>query len=501
MPTPTTHAEGLRHWAAATPDRVALQDDLQSVTFAELHRRVARLGQLARGAVDESGTTAFLPVMVDRTVDSCIAVLACFYARIPFFPVDSRTALERVHYLFERSGSPDRFLAGPGFDERVIPPGSHRIPVEVSGDEAVEGRLPEADPDQPGLVIFTSGSTGVPKGVVLDWGTVDLRWRQWDEEPSEGPPAFKGPLFAPLDSSFGLTVLGLVASGCSLLVIDPTRLRPIDLLRRLADFGPSWMAMPPQLGRILAQLPDKEGLGLPTMRRLQTGTEGFRYESLAGLLGFLPPSVEVMFAFGATEGFRMLVHRFVLGAAPESGAVPVGRPFDADDVRFRAVPGMDDGVVEVLAGGPIARGYLADDEQTRSRFLTDPDGRRWWSSGDLVSLTEAGVYQHVGRSDDLVKVRGKLASPSEASQVLLGIPGIRHALVLPHEQDSNVRLIAHVEVEQDSGLTLDEVRATLRRRLPPHLVPSAVMRHRSLPSTDRGKVDRQALMSGPFEPW
>ncbi len=500
MPNPTTHAEGLRYWSEVTPDRVALQDDAQSVTFAELHERVSRLGRVTRRSVAESGSPSFLPVMVDRSVDSCIALLACFHSRIPFFPVDSGASRERIGDLVERAGSPTRFLAGPQFDDANAPQGSLRVVTDLSAEMAADDAV-EVDPRGAGLVIFTSGTTGVAKGVVLDWGALDERWRAWDAEPSEGPSHWRAPLFAPLDSSFGLTILGQVASGCSTLVIDPTRYRPIDLLRRLAEFGPSSMALPPQLGRVLAQLPDKEGLSLPTVKRLQTGTEGFRFESLAGLQAILPASVEVMFAFGATEGFRILVHRFTLGTAPRTGPVPVGLPFNADDVRFRPAPGMDAGIVEVLAGGPIATGYLDDAEQTARRFLTDPDGRRWWCSGDLVTLTDEGLYQHVGRSDDVVKVRGKIASPAEVVTALLRIPGIRHAVVIPHEQDSNVRLIAHVDVEQGAVLTLDDVRAALRRELPSHLVPSAVLRHACLPSTDRGKLDRRALMDGPFEPW
>ncbi len=200
------------------------------------------------------------------------------------------------------------------------------------------------------------------------------------------------------------------------------------------------------------------------MRRLQTGSEGFRYESLAGLLSILPPSVEVMFGFGATESYLILAYRFTLGGAPEAGAVPLGLPVEADEVRFRPVPDVGDGVVEVVSSGALASGYLGDEEQTRSRFLTDPDGQRWWSSGDLVRMNDDGLYEHLGRSDDIVKIRGKIASPSEVEAVLLRIPGIRQAVVVPHEQD-------------------------------------AVMRHRFLPATARGKVDRQALMAGPFEAW
>ena len=111
------------------------------------------------------------------------------------------------------------------------------------------------------------------------------------------------------------------------------------------------------------------------------------------------------------------------------------------------------------------------------------------------------MYRHRGRVDDIVKVRGKLASPSDVTAVLLSIDGVRSAITMPVVVAGNTRLESHVELQPGSTLTLDEVREVLSARLPAHLMPSAVMRHATLPINARGKVDRRALSEGPFEPW
>ena len=151
--------------------------------------------------------------------------------------------------------------------------------------------------------------------------------------------------------------------------------------------------------------------------------------------------------------------------------------------------------------GAIASGYLDDPELTAARFYEDADGRSWWRSGDLVSVDHTGMYRHEGRMDDVVKVGGKLASPSEVTAVLQGIEGVVAAITVPVVTDGNTRLVSHVEIEPGTEVRLEAVRATLRARLQPHAVPSAVMRHRRMPVNVRGKVDRQALADGPFEPW
>lgn len=491
--------DGLRHWAAAAPDAVALEDESSTLTFADVLDRVDRIGPAARRATAGWADDRFLPVLVDRSVDSCVAVLACLAHRVPFFPVDARTAAGRMDQLLDLTGRPDRFLSGPPADGVRWP--EDCLPVDITADAPSPTSLGAVDEHRPGLVVFTSGTTGRPKGVVLDHATLDARFRRWHDEPHDDPPDFKGVLVLPVDSTFGLAMLGQVASGCSILVVDASTISPLDLLRRLTQFAPTEFALPPQLGRILAQLPDKDGLFLSSVERIQTGSEGFRFESLAGLLSILPESVEVLFGYGATEVFHLLSYRFTLGDAPAEGQVPLGLPAYRDEVRFVPVPDMGDGIFEVQGTGAIAMGYLGDDEQTEARFIHDDDGRRWWSSQDLVRLNDDGLYEHVGRADDVVKVQGRLVSPSDVQAALQRIPGIRAALVVPHELDSAVRLIAHVEVQPGIDVTLAQVRSALDEQLPAHMVPSAVMRHASLPLTDRGKVDRDALMSGPFEAW
>jgi acyl carrier protein len=50
-------------------------------------------------------------------------------------------------------------------------------------------------------------------------------------------------------------------------------------------------------------------------------------------------------------------------------------------------------------------------------------------------------------------------------------------------------------------MSAEAVRATLRRELPPHLVPAVTVRHDVLPVNERGKVDRTALSTQDVVPW
>ncbi len=493
---PRRPLEGLRRWAARDPDRVALRDAELSMTYGELLAYVEATAPAARAALGQRTDGAFLPVLVDRSVGSAAAVLACLLGRVRFVPVDAAAAPELVQSIVGRAGAPGVHLAGP----RVSPGVAGSVPIDLGRAVGAGDTVDEPAESETGLLFFSSGSTGEPKGIVLTWHALEQRWRSRDREYAAFGDDRRQPLVIPLDSSWGVAKVGDVASGFGEHIIDVASTGPVAFLAESRRFGATAMAIPAQLARLIAQLPPRLVIPLPAVRRLHIAAEGFRYEYMPGLQATFGPTTTIVHSLASSEGGREIATCFALQDAPAAGAVHIGEPLFPDSLRVVDVPGMD-GVGEVHVAGSIAVGYLDDPELTQNRFYIDADGRRWWRSHDLVSRDPVGGLRHEGRLDDVVKVRGKLAAPGDVTAVLLDIGGITSAITVPVVTDGNTRLVAHVDVAPGSALTLAEVRQVLSSRLPAHAVPSAVMRHARLPVTGRGKVDRSALMAGPFESW
>jgi acyl carrier protein len=154
----------------------------------------------------------------------------------------------------------------------------------------------------------------------------------------------------------------------------------------------------------------------------------------------------------------------------------------------------------VVAGPQLARGYHDDPGLTAARFTAFPAAgvERGYRTGDLVRLRRDGELVFLGRADDQINLHGHRVEPGEIEAALRTRPGVREAaVVLRDDLPGPPRLVAYATGEgaaDEAGLW-----AALRRGLPGHLVPSALVVLDALPLTAHGKLDRTALPP-PAEP-
>jgi O-succinylbenzoic acid--CoA ligase len=105
------------------------------------------------------------------------------------------------------------------------------------------------------------------------------------------------------------------------------------------------------------------------------------------------------------------------------GRIPVGRLEPGVEVRLEPLED-DPSTTQLVIARPRAFGYLGDPELTAQRFFTDEDGTRWWRSHDVARVDDSGVYHHLGRADEMVKVKGAFVAPSRVEAALHSIDGI-----------------------------------------------------------------------------
>ncbi|MFF8683592.1 amino acid adenylation domain-containing protein, partial [Streptomyces sp. NPDC015237] len=476
---------------ARTPDAPAVVGEGETLSYGELDERASRLaGVLTRRGV---GAESVVGVLLERSVDVVVALLAVWKAGGAYLPVDPEAPAERVAWLLEDAG-PVCVVTSAGL-AGGLPEG-----LAVLVDEAVADGEPvgpvRVESGHAAYVIYTSGSTGRPKGVVVSHGAL-AGYVAWCVE---AYPGVRDSSLLHGSVSFDLGVTGLyaalVSGGCVFVsgldeglpaVLDGRRL---GFLKVTPSHLPLLEALPEECAPTGQLMVGGEALGWDAVQRWRDAH----------------PGVDVVNHYGPTEGTVGSAH-YVIGVGEGDGSVgsvPIGRSFATTRtfVLDRFLEPVAPGVVGELyvAGMQLARGYHQRPGLTGERFVACPyggPGERMYRTGDLVRWTVDGQLVFVGRADDQVKLRGYRIEPGEVETVLVAHPAVDRAVVLVREDvPGDKRLVgyvaAHREGDEGDGLTA-ELRAFVGQRLPDYMVPSAVVVLDGMPLTANGKVDRAAL--------
>ncbi|WP_191898942.1 AMP-binding protein, partial [Kitasatospora aureofaciens] len=157
---------------ARTPDAVALVDESAELTYAEMNARANRLARLlaSRGV----GAETAVALLMERSADVFVAMLAVLKAGGAYVPVDPEYPVDRIAYMVADS-APRVLLTSRACVERAGDTTDVEVLLldELSTDGFDDTDLGVAiEPQHPAYVIYTSGSTGRPKGVVLPHAAV-----------------------------------------------------------------------------------------------------------------------------------------------------------------------------------------------------------------------------------------------------------------------------------------------------------------------------------------
>jgi acyl-coenzyme A synthetase/AMP-(fatty) acid ligase/thioesterase domain-containing protein len=498
---PSAIATGVVEWARRMPDRAAVIDVRHALTLGELDAAAAAL---AARLLDGGGSTdrtdpPWLPIVLDRSVPSVVAVHGAIRAGLPFARIESTTPRDVVAEMFTRLGNPRRaVVADPDF-AHVLPKGVEAI--STSGHERAGAAPPQVvDHHAPGRVQFTSGSTGRPKGVVSPWSRLD---ENHENVTTVGPSPEIRQWTEGFVHQFGagatFRAIALPSAGRTTCIGDPSAMSIDELLDWFAANHIDTVAFPPSLSYSILRVVDGRPR-LPSVSVIRSNSDSGDWSIVAPLRRLVGPHLTVRPGYAASEAGT--IARFDIGPDDPigEGRIPLGRLLPGVEVRLEPIDG-DPSMTQLLVARPPTFGYLDDPELTASRYITDEDGTRWWRSRDLVRVDDSGMYHHLGRADEMVKVKGSFVAPSRVEQALESIDGIGAAAAVLHRgTNDSVRIVAHVQVV-DHELTPGRVDAEMKKRLSPELLPAIIVRHDELPRTQRMKIDRSALEHQPLVRW
>jgi len=467
-------------------DAVAVSGGESQVTYGRLWDRSGRVAAaLARRGV---GAGSVVGVSVGRQPNLVAALLGVWRAGAAYLPLDPTFPVDRIRFMLEDAGCALTLTDGT----TTLPPDAP-VPLPLAEAEAEAGPsddLPGApSPDDLAYLIYTSGSTGRPKGVEVSHDSLANFLLSMAREPGLHQTDV---LLAVTTLSFDIAGLELwlpLSVGAQVTIATDAEAQDGHALAaRLAATRATVMQATPATWRMLL---DAGWDG--RLRAALCGGEAMPRELAEALL---KRADQVWNLYGPTETTVWSTAERVRSAA---GPVPVGRPIANTRVYVldaNAQPVPPGGTGEIwIAGRGVARGYHNRPDLTAECFRPDPfaPGERMYRTGDLGRWRRDARLEHLGRRDHQVKIRGYRIELGEIEAALEAVPAVRQAVVAARGSMDDRRLVAYVVPKAGPAPTATELRRTLRRSLPPYMIPGLFVALEALPLTPNGKVDRDAL--------
>jgi long-chain acyl-CoA synthetase len=172
---------------------------------------------------------------------------------------------------------------------------------------------------------------------------------------------------------------------------------------------------------------------------------------------------------------------------------PVSRIAPGTHVRLvddndKPVPHGEPGELLIRTPG-MAAGYWTGRNCVEDLLM---DG--WFRTGDVMRRGDGDDLWFVSRKKELLVRGGDNISPVEVEQVLIAHPAVRDAVVtgVP-DATLGQRVVALIQLEDDAGAVLDDVRARVATQLAAYKVPEQMYVVQGIPKNPLGKTDRRTV--------
>ncbi|QYK66197.1 MULTISPECIES: non-ribosomal peptide synthetase [Paenibacillus] len=473
----------------ANSDRLAVVSCEKYLTYRQLNEKS---NQLAEILVEHNVCTGcIVGIMMERSVDMIIAVLAVLKSGGAYLALDPGYPEERVKFML--SDSNVKLLLTQQHLKSPNHPGLSKLTVteQLYSNCSTNNLERNVCSSDLAYLIYTSGSTGQPKGTLLEHKGIENLQSIWANKFHITSKDRIGQFASfSFDASVWEIFMALF-NGATLYII------PQEIIHQTLDFESyvlenmiTVLTLPPSYAVYL------EASRITNLRLMITAGSS----SSGNLVNQWIPYTTYVNAYGPTEASICASLWVAPSAFFEGNSVPIGLSlpntnFYILDEQLKPVDCGEIGEL-FISGCGLARGYLNRPELTKQKFIQHPTipETTIYRTGDLVRMLSDGNLEYHGRTDQQVKIRGHRIELEEIEVILLKHKEITEVVVqtIQGEQDQ-LQLCAYYVAR--NAINTTELRQFIKQELPIYMIPTYFVYLSELPMTINGKVDRKALPS------
>lgn len=349
--------------------------------------------------------------------------------------------------------------------------------------------------DQIAEILYTGGTTKFPKGVPL---THQLFLECAEEQLSVSAPLFPNeensilggaPLFHILGQACGLANLCMGGT----LILQP-KVNLDGMLETIQRFKAKTFIGVPALYRMILEHDRVDFYDLESLQYCFCAGDVLPIE--IGARWFEKYKKLIYQGYGATEtcgGVTMCPVGVENPPRSMGCLVPSKKIKIINPDTLESVPLGEPGEL-IVSSERMVTAYWNKPGETAVSFV-ELEGRKWYRTGDIVSMDEKGHFYFVDRTVDTIKHKGYRVSASEIESVLQEHPAVIGACVVgTPDPDVGERIKAFVVLKGDiKGITGYDLIKWCRQKLASYKIPQYIEFRDMLPKSKVGKLLRREM--------
>ncbi|RWS21878.1 acyl-CoA synthetase family member 2-like protein, partial [Leptotrombidium deliense] len=347
--------------------------------------------------------------------------------------------------------------------------------VKNGGNEVIGDNV---NADDPAIIMFTSGTTGKPKGAVLSHNNLVTNASICGYRLNLNKPNTVACIPVPLFHIFGLVYgsISMTTNGMT-AVLPGYRYKVDSVLEAINKTKCSHIMMVPAMTVDISNFVEKNGIKLPTLKTVVTGSAPTPVEVAKKFLKNVNTTEDFLIRYGSTETGGCMTMP-IPGETSDHTIRNVGKPLDHTEIKIvnpksHSTTKLNEEGELWARGRNVMLGYWNDEEKTKETITAGG----WFRSGDMAKMDESGCGENI--------------YPKEIEELLHQHSSVYEAFVcgVPDERMGE-ELCAWIKLKEGHNLKEEDVKNFCKEKISYFKVPRYVVFVDEFPRTPTGKAQK-----------
>lgn len=502
--------------AVKYPDKLAMKDKKNQLTFKELNQRT---NQLANGFLKiglKKGDK--ISILSNNSIKLMEIYIAAAKIGLIIIPLNVRLHINDLVYIIKNSDSQLLIVESQLYNiakevsERIIKIGFNILHKLLISDDSTEGwqnyenilkqgkdtyPLININPEDTWFILYTSGTTGKPKGVIRSHQSFTAFFLINAVEFSFTTQDY-GLFFMPfshINSIFHSFIFTYI--GAPIYIHFERSFEPEEILKIIYTEKITFTSMIPYHYNLILALPEeiKNKYDLNSVRALLTSSAPASKQMKLNIMKLFNKA-QLFEAYGSTEAglITLLKPEDQINKIGSVGKECIGsEKIQILDVKGNYVPEGEMG--ELYSYSPqMFDGYYKLPEITKNKFRGN-----FFSSGDIGKRDRDGFYYLIDRKYNMIITGGEHVFPSEVEKIICLHPSINVCAVIGLQDNKwGEKIIAICEFNKHVKFfnnLKNEILELCRNKLARFKIPKNIyfIKSEEFPRTSSGKINYRVL--------